>query len=122
MSRGPLSSPNSIKDNYSWSSSGGMFCERSGSLVCSFQIDVVIVPVIIHSLPPLFVPDDLLNSHIENLLKNYDVCQQSAHRGVPEIKIPVILIWGHLLHVWTGEIRKCVVLRAEDSVSIVTWQ
>lgn len=120
MSRGPLSSPNSIKDNYSWSSSGGMFCERSGSLVCSFQIDVVIVSII--TPPSFFVPNDLLNSHIENFLENYDVRQQSAHCGVPEIKIPVMLIWGHFLHIWTGEIRKRVVLRAEDSASIVTWQ
>lgn len=35
MSRGPLFSPNSIKDNYCWSSSGGMFCKRSRSLVCN---------------------------------------------------------------------------------------
>lgn len=39
--------------------------------------------------PSFFVPHDLINSHIENLLENYNVCQQSAYRGVPEIKIPV---------------------------------
>lgn len=55
MSWGPLFSPNSIKFNYSWSSSGGMFCESSGGLVCSFQIDIVIELLIFS--PPFFVPN-----------------------------------------------------------------
>lgn len=102
MSWDSLFSPNSIKFNYSWSSSGGMFCERSGSLVCSFQIDIVIKVLIFFA--SFFIPNNLLNSHIKTFLEEYCVCQQSAHHGLPEIKIPVCWLEG-MLWVWTGEIR-----------------
>lgn len=44
--------------------------------------------------PSFFVPNNLLNSHIAALLENYCACQQSAHCGLPEIKIPVCWFQG----------------------------
>lgn len=117
MSWGPLFSPNFIKFNYSWSSSGGMFCERSGGLVCSFQI-VIVIELLIFS-PPFFAPNNLLNLHIETLLENYCVCQQCAHCGLPEIKIPVC--WFEGICYEYGPV-KSEVWGPEVSAPLIMWQ
>lgn len=103
MSWGPLFSPNFIKFNYSWSSSGGMFCERSGGLVCSFQI-VIVIELLIFS-PSFFCSQQFIKSGHWNLAGKLLCVSTMCSSWSARDQNTCMLIWGHLLWVWTGEIR-----------------